>query len=75
MRPRFDTAITDASGIDAAAPSVAVTPVVHASVQRVESGPLDAGAADGGKGKPPLRPCKPGEMVVYPSGLRKPCGL
>jgi len=71
----LDAAITDASGIDAAAPSVAVTPVVHASVQRVESGPLDAGAADGGKGKPPLRPCKPGEMVVYPSGLRKPCGL
>jgi tRNA A-37 threonylcarbamoyl transferase component Bud32 len=31
---------------------------------------------DGGKaGKPPRRPCKPGEMVVFPNGLRKPCGM
>jgi serine/threonine-protein kinase len=40
----------------------------------VDAGPGDAGA-DGGKAKPPTRPCRPGEMVRMPNGLLKPCGL
>ena len=70
-----DAATGDAAGADAAASGSAAPLVVPVSTGPADGGPLDAGAVDGGKTRPPLRPCKPGEMVVYPSGLRKPCGM
>ncbi len=68
-----DAAMADAPSADASA--TAVTPPTTTLTPPVDPRPVDAGAGDGGKSKPPPRPCKPGEMVVYPSGLRKPCGM
>ena len=68
----------DAAAADAGRPSGAVVPV---SVDPRSAGAptaVDAGVrtVDAGKaGRPPPRPCRTGEIVVLPNGLKKPCGL
>jgi eukaryotic-like serine/threonine-protein kinase len=58
------------------ASSGAVVPATSVSAEPQETSAADAGAVDGGRAsKPQVRPCKRGEMVVLPNGLRKPCGL
>jgi serine/threonine-protein kinase len=79
--PQVDAAAPPASVADA---SDAVIPVLSALPPADAGAPeipdasaaasTDAGLPDAGKTRP-LRPCKPGQVVLYPNGLRKPCGM
>jgi len=52
-------------------------PVVPAPIAPKDAATIDAGASSAGAVKTgrPSRPCRRGEIVVMPNGLKKPCGL
>ncbi len=79
--PSADPPGPDASGADAGRPSGAVVPGSvdprgAAAAQVADAGASKASNVDAGKaGRPAPRPCRRGEIVVMPNGLKKPCGL
>jgi serine/threonine-protein kinase len=73
--------VVDASAVDAGAVVVESAPLLPVSApvepaSAPDAGAIDAGAVDAGAdGGKPRAPCKPGEMILLPNGLRRPCGL
>ncbi len=69
------SATTGGTSTDASSTTNSVVPLPLTPPEPIDGSAADAGTVDGGKSKPPVRPCKPGEMVRMHNGLLKPCGL